>query len=242
MATTPTIITVTQSELAALAHRQVSVSYWLIGLLGLFLALGTFAGYLGLRHLDKLEARAEATEASYVVERKALTDLLAADTVARAQESAQQAAVLESMAKRAVVVQPPVIQTALQPSASATEAAAGVTLAFAGVPSFGQALVSPDGQNVSLAVPEAQTVIQTKIQMDRLTLDVQDETQLYTLEQSKSTSLSNDLGKCTDTLGLAQKTINGYKAVVKPTKWQRFLQGAEKVGLVAIGIAAGRAL
>ena len=238
MATQTTIPQLPQSELSVFVHKILLAH---VGVFILTLALVGAGGYFGLRSYDKALAHAEALQAQFNTEHKALTDLLAQDTQARAQESAQQAALVEAIAKRNAAPLPVAVQTALQPDASAQDAAAGLTEAYTGLPSFGVVEPTSDGK-VSSTVPQTQAEIQSREAEITLSANLKDEINLYTLEATKSGSLQNDLTSCESTVSTANATIAAYKKLAVRSKWKKFLGGAEKVGLVLLGVEIGHRL
>jgi hypothetical protein len=255
MATPVVTSTPIQSELSAFAHK---VLYAHLGVIVLLLALMGAGGYLGLRSYDKALAHAETLQVQFNVaqtqaaaSQKQLTDLLAADTAQRAKENAQQATLEQQIVKRDNTPPAPAVQTALQPSANPETAIAGLqsVYLFPVAPK-----VEPDG-NIALSVPEAQQTIQAKVDSVRFAADLKDETGLFTLEQSKSTSLSNDLTQCKVTesqdetaLAAANKSIAAFKkAAGSPqSKFRKVLgsigRNAERVGILVVGLEIGHRL
>ena len=235
MATQTTIPQLPQSELSVFVHKILLAH---VGVFILTLALVGAGGYFGLRSYDKALVHADALQAQFNTEHKALTDLLAQDTQARAQESAQQAALVEAIAKRNAAPLPVAVQTALQPSASAENVIAGLESVY----NFPVApLLEPDG-NIAVNVPNAQQELSAKVEANRLSGDLADETSLYTLETAKSTSLSNDLQQCTVTVADAQKTIAAFKKVAHRSLFRRILGKAETVALVVAAFELGHKL
>src|ERR1700688_105563 len=89
-----------QAQFNALAHRHINVSFTLIAVIILALALIGAGGWYGLKVFDAHLARAEAAEARYDADRRQLTDLLAADAAQRAQSTAQQTAIVKEVGAR----------------------------------------------------------------------------------------------------------------------------------------------
>jgi len=253
MSTTPVITPInTQlhpSELSVFVHK---VLYAHLGIFVLLIALLGIGGCFGLRSYDKALAHAQAlqvqfnnAQTQFTISQKQLTDLLAQDAQARAQESAQQTSLEQQIANRNVQAPAPAVQTALQPSATAQEVALGLGASYSDVPSFGAVQATSDGK-VSLEPPQAQQIIASRENELRFSFDLQAETQLFTLEQAKSSSLQKDLTSCESTLykaktalGDANKTIAAYKKLAVRSRWKRFLGGAEKAALIAVGIELG---
>jgi len=241
-----------RSELSTFVHK---VLYAHAGAFILLVALIGAGGYFGLRSYDKALAHAEAlqvqfnqAQAQFTASQKQLTDLLAADSAQRAAESAQQASLEQQILNRNTQVPVPVVKTALQPDATAAQAATGLGASYSDVPSFGPVTVTTDGK-VALSVPQVQGAISAHEDEKRLAFDLQAETSLYTLETSKSTSLSNDLQQCrvTEAAGAtalvdADKTITAFKKAAHRSLFRRILGKAETVALVVAAFELGHKL
>lgn len=240
--------TILQAEIAALASKHVTVSYTLVGVIVLVLALAGAGGWYALRMFDKQLARAEAAEARYDTDRKQFADLLAADATTRAKSQTQQVALAttgEARDKKADEA----IQVAVKPDATLATTAAGLTSAYSDVVGFGQVDVLPGsdalhGPGIELAGHQAQQVTAYKIDRDRLSADLSDLRTSYTLEQTSNSSLTNDLAQCKDLNAKSDKVIAGYKKLAKKTKWKTFLSGAKKAvvigALVVTAVVAAR--
>jgi hypothetical protein len=247
--TTPAVTPNLESELSAYVHK---VLYAHFGVIVLMLVLMGAGGYFGLRSYDKALAHAEAlqiqfntAQAQAAASQKQLTDLLAADSAQRAKESAQQATLEQQIINRNAQAPSPAVQTALQPSANAESLVLGLGASYSDVPNFGTPKVDTEG-NIALSVPQARSVLVGHENEKRLGFDLQAETGLFTLETSKSTSLSNDLAQCKATVSQdetalvdAKKSIAAYKKLAVRSRWQKFLGGVEKVALVAVGFEIG---
>lgn len=238
----PDTVTMTQdavsqlhADFASLAHKHASVSFLTLGVLALVLVVAGAGGWLALRSFDAQLTRAQATEAKYEAEHKQLTELLASDAEERRGLQAQQAVLEAQIAKRATQPLPQPIQDGLKPDATAEQAAIalGVAYSLSPIPEVVQ------GTRIAVSVSNAQDMVKTKVDALRLGADLADTASLYQIEQKKTASLSTDLQTCTNTLDAAQKTINGYKKIVKPTKFKRFLTGAEKVAIFIGGVYLG---
>jgi hypothetical protein len=69
------------------------------------------------------------------------------------------------------------------------------------------------------------------------------------LEQAKYSSLQIDLNACKSTVSQdetalldANKVISAYKKLAVRSRWKKFLGGAEKVALIAVGFEIGHKL
>lgn len=236
-------IAILQAQFSSLAHKHLTVSYTLVGIIVLILALAGGGGYLALRAFDAQLARAEAREASYDVDRKAFVDHLAADAADRTRNQAAQVVLARNISNRDTKADQ-AIQVAVKPDASLESTASALTDAYSDVVGFGHVDVLPDsttlhGAGIELAGHQAQQIVAYKIDRDRLSADLGDLRTSYTLEQASNTSLSNDLVQCKDLSVKAEAVIAGYKKIAKRGKFRVFLGGAEKVLLVAGGMYLG---
>lgn len=227
-----------------------------LGVLVLSLALAGAGAYFGLKSYDKALAHAETLQAQFntvqtqfVASQRELTELLAKDSAQRTVNSAQQAKIEAQMAQRDSQKVPPAVAQALEPNADVKI----VVSALQSVYNFGDApKVEPDGM-IAVTVPNAQIEVSEEVNAKRFSADLQDETQLFTLEQAKSTSLGNDLSACQSTLstanvalGNAQKTLAAYNKLVHRSKFRKILgsvgRNAERIGILVVGFEVGRRL
>ena len=253
MATTPAVPATLQSELSTYAHKVLLTH---LGALVLILALVGFGVYRGFSSYDKLLAHAEAlqtqftqAQAQYNASQKQLTDLLATDSAERAQESSQQAALVSQIAQRTAQAPSPVVSQALAPSASVLEVAEGLQAAFnlQTTPK-----VTQDGE-IAVNPLETQTMIGLEEAGELAQANLKDETQLYTLETAKNSSLSKDLDQCVSdntqskqALADAQKALAVYNKALHRSRFRKILGGvgrnAERIGIAIVAFEAGRKL
>lgn len=219
-------------QFAALAHKHATVSYAVLFVLGLVLILGAVGGYIGLKSYEGQLAKAQLQEMQYNQDRKAWEEELQVRAAAREAEALKVEQLLAQIAARPSQPLPKPIQTGLKPDATIPEIGFGLDLAFKGLPGF-QTPVIPFGPYVQLTGQQAQTVTQSKVDLDREKLDNRDLTLAITVEKSTISSLNTDLTTCKTTLSEADKVIAGYKKVAKKTKWQKFLGGAKTALLMA---------
>jgi hypothetical protein len=258
MATPVVTSTPIQSELSAFSHK---VLYAHLGVIILLLALIGTGGYLGLKSYDKALAHAEALQAQFSVaqaqataSQKQLTDLLAQDAQLRAKESAQQATLEQQIVKRDSTPPAPAVAAALAPSADSKELVLGLQASYADFNGFGAVQADPAG-NIVLVPSQARDAVIAHEAEKQYVADLHDENQLFTLEQSKSTSLSNDLTQCKATesqyetaLAAANKSIAAFKkAAGSPqSKFRKVLgsigRNAERVGILVVGLEIGHRL
>jgi hypothetical protein len=238
MATTPTITAVVQSEVAALANKHIGLIFGLVGTIVLLMGLMGVGGYFGLKAFDAQLSRQEVRDAQYQTDRKTFLDTLTAHDAERAAQATQIAQLQAQIKARDSKPLPKPIQDGLKPGADAQTVATGLTDAYKGVPSFGAVAVVPP-ETIALSVPQAQQTIQSKVDLDKAQGDLGDQKSINSLLNSANSSLTNDLGSCKTLNVQANKDIAGFKKLAVRSKWQRFLAGAEKVGLLAGGAMLG---
>ena len=231
---TPTIIPNIQSEVAALAHRHLTLTYGLVGTLVLMLALMGLGGYLGLKAFDTQLARQEVRDAQYQSDRKTFLDQLTAHDSERAAQAQQIADLEAQIAHRDAKPLPPAVQAGLKPDATFEQAKTALEQAYVDTPSFGTLNIDTGG-SIALSVPQSQQVIQTKINLDTTRGDLKDTQSIVDLQKQANVSLTNDLGACKDLNVKAEADIAGYRKLAKRSRWQKFIGGAEKVMLLAVG-------
>jgi hypothetical protein len=238
MSTAPTITAAVQSEVAALANKHIGLIFGLVGTIVLMLGLMGVGGYFGLKAFDAQLSRQEVRDAQYQTDRTTFLNTLAAHDTERAAQALQIAQLQAQIKARDSKPLPKPIQDGLKPDATAQAAAGAVSVAYSDIPGFGQATTTPEGQ-VSLSVPQAQATVVAKVSGDKAQGDLKDEKVINGLQETTIGSLKTDLNSCTSTLSKAEKDIAGFKKLAVKSKWQRFLAGAEKVGLLAGGAMLG---
>jgi hypothetical protein len=225
-----------QQQLSALAHKHVSVSYTLIGVLVVVLGLAGLGGWLALKFADKQIARAEATEQRFEQAQKDFQTQLATNTAQRAADTQQQGVIVKVVDTRDKSTDAK-IQYVLQPK-TPQQALTDLNEAYTGTVDFSNTPVTPDGL-LSFRVNAVQQFSATKIDRDRLSADLSSYKGLLNLEQNKTTTLTADLTKSETTLAACQLTVTAYKKAATLSKFRKFLNGAEKAGLLMLGAVAG---
>lgn len=236
--TVPTVGSLVQSELSALAHKQLTVTYSVLAVLVLVLSLACVGGIFGFKAYEAQVARAEVQEQKFDQDRSDFLKQLQADEVARAQDAKDAADRLAQIAARdAQPLKPtsPAVSSGLKPDATAQEAANGLSSAY---PGLGVVDASPDGK-VLTTVQQTQFLMGFSLQAARDREDLADLKVAYADQVRISQSEATDLGSCKTALVEAQKTIGDYKKIATKSGWRKFLDGAEKVGLVLAGAAIG---
>lgn len=225
-------------HLADLSHKHFTISYLFGGILALVLIIGSFGGYVALRSFDNQLAKAEVREQQYDADRKSWQDELKVRDAERAADAQRVEGLMGQIAARAAAPLPKPIQTALKPGATIPEVEIGLQMAFKGSPEFDAPFPST-APYVPLSAPQAQLVTQTKVDKDRLTEDLKDEKTIADLQSGTISSLNSDLNQCKTTLSASDKVIADYKRLAKKSKWKKFLGGAEKVAIFAVGAYIG---
>jgi hypothetical protein len=241
MATTPTTPDLQQqlvAEFSALAHKHATVSYVLIGVLVLVLAVVGLGGWLGLKSYEAQIARAEASEAQYNQDRKEWQATLEAHDAQREQDSLAEAQIIAQAAKRDAQPVPQPIQAGLTPVATSQATAIALGAAYGGQVA---PKVTPDDQ-VSISQPDAKLVITDKLAGDKAAADLADQVKINSLKVTENNSLTSDLNQCKQQNAEAGKVIAQYKKAAVKSKWRKMLDGSEKAALLVAGAALGHYL
>jgi hypothetical protein len=217
------------------------------------------AGYFAVRihekdlaHAEQLQQQFTQANAQASQAQTQLAQIIAQDTASRAQETDKQQQIELAMAQAAKAPLPVPVQQALAPSADAAEVVLGLKDAYVGVNPPMDPQVTSDGK-IALTLPNAQQTIQEAAELEQSKYDYGQETQLFTLEQTKSTSLSKDLGVCQDTvtkdetaLKAAGPAIVAYAKVANRTRLQRIFgsvgRNAERMLIFVAGAYLGHKL
>lgn len=251
-----------QDSLASLAHKHVTVSYTLVGVLVLVLICGCIGAYFANGIFNKEVARAEADEkqmqqdkTDYTALNKTLTDTLAKDAADRTAWAQQVAQLVSQVAARNQVANQQ-ITNVTQPGKSAEDAFADLHSAFKDNPTVESAAlnVSKDPatgeQLMTFPVPAVQQFTATKIDRDRDAANLVSMGNELDLANQTNDSLKTDLtntqaakAKLETTEAACEKTVADYKKVVVPSRFKRILNGFFKgvtfVGGVAVGAVIG---
>lgn len=241
-----------QSEVSALAHKHITLTWGVLGVLVIALMIAVLGGFAGYKSYEKALQRAEAAEQRFEQKDQQYQQMIAdfqkqltADAAERQAATDKQNQLQAQIDQRARQPLPAVVSAGLQTNATAEQAAAALQSA---IPELGVVEASPDGK-VSSTVTQTQAIITVAVAGQRAEADLKDTQTLYGLEQSKSTSLSKDLTSCQSTLSGAnaslddaKKTISAYKKAAKRSVFRKILDGAEKMALFAGGVYLGHRL
>ena len=236
---TPTIAAVVQSEVSALANKHIGLIFSLVGVIILLMGLMGVGGYFGLKAFDAQLSRQEVRDNQYQQDRTTFLNTLAAHDAERTADAAKIAQLEAQVKARDSKPLPKPVQDALQPKATVQQAIGGLAAAYGSTSALAQSQPSSDGQNLTVSVLGAQEAISAKVGMDLAQGDLGDQKSINALLKDANSSLSNDLGSCKAMNVQANKDIAGFKALAKRSRWQKFLAGAEKVGLLAGGMMLG---
>jgi Na+-transporting methylmalonyl-CoA/oxaloacetate decarboxylase gamma subunit len=253
------VVKVSEDFINNVHDRLHKLIYAHIGVVILLLALLVGVGYGAMKMHERDLAHAEQLQQAFnqantvaAQAQKQLADIIAADAVQRAQESAKQDQIELTMAQRAQTPPPAPVATALKPSADAAAVISGLQFVYSDSKPPINPIVEPDGK-IALALPDAQRLVSTKADLVTSQANLQDEIALFTLEQSKSTSLSKDLGQCQDTvskdeaaLKAADPAIKAYAKLARQSKFRRILgsvgRNTERIAVFAAGVYFGKKL
>lgn len=258
--TSPTSVSIDkelQDSLAALAHKHVTVSYTLVGVVVLMMLLCCGGGYLALKVYEKEVARAEADEktmqqdkSDYMALNQKLQTTLAQDAADRAAWAQQEARLVQQVNARNQVVNTQIVDVT-KPGKSAEDAYADLHSAYKDNPTVESAPLSvskdPSGeQEMTFPVPAVQQFTATKLDRDRLFDNLDSTSQELTLEKQSNVTLTTDLNNtkaAKDALQVTETqcetTVAAYKKVAVKSKFQKFLGGALKVVIFIGGVALG---
>ena len=225
----------------SLHQHTVRVTYMFVAIIVLVLSLGSVGGYLALKAYESQLARAETREAQYQASLATFQSTLAENTAARVAAEAQVSQLQAQIAKRATQPLPAPVQTGLKPDATAQEAAFALQSVYSAVPAFGQPVATPDGK-VLVTVTQTQLLIGSKVELDRTKADLQDVKAITSIQTGTISSLNNDLSQCKALQAQSEKVIAGYKAIATKSRFRKFLDGAEKVGLLMAGGIIGHVI
>lgn len=229
------------AQINSLSQRHVSVSYMFVGILVLVLGLAGVGGWLGLKAYENQIARAEAAEVRYVDAQKGFQTTLAQHDSERAANAKASAALIAQIAARASQAPSPIVQAGLKPGAAAVDVknALGAVLSDRHPEGVSMAV---QGENLEISPVSAQVWLADELLLNRVSADLTDTQSLLALSTGSNSSLVRDLNQCKAVSVEAQKTIDAYKAAAVKSKWKKFLDGVQKVGLLVAGVAIGRAI
>jgi hypothetical protein len=239
-----------QASLASLAHKHVTLTYAVIGVLVFVLICGGGGAYFAAKWVDRALARAEKSEELYkadkVVSDKAIADLktqLATSEAARAADEQKYADLAKQIANNNANAGRKE-QEILKPGKTASQAYADLAGEYK-LSSPLNIVESPDKteQELVLRIPDVQQFSATKVDDDNAHVTIGLQTEQITTKQGEITSLNGDLLASKDALTKLQTTDNQcqdalkkYKTVAKVSRFKKILHGAIK------GIEIGGAL
>ena len=193
---------------------------------------------MAIKHFDAQLARQDAKDAQYQQDRTQWQAQMVQHDKERVQQAQEIAQLQAQIAHRDSQPLPKPIQEGLKSDATLPEVELGLREAFNGVPGFSLPLPL-SGPYVQLTGPQAQAVTISKVTGDTAKEDLKDEKSTISLLNTANSSLSSDLNQCKALNTQANKDIAGFKKLAERSKWQRFMPGAEKVGLLLTGAAVG---
>ena len=225
-------------QIDSFAAHQRRVSQMFVGIIVLVLALAGVGAYLGLQAYEREASHAQALEQKYEDAQKLFAEQLAAHDAERVANAEQSAALVAQIAARAKQPQAPAVQKALAPTATALEIRSGL-----------QAVLSPRhpdlppmdiaGETIEISPVSAQALVADEVLLNKVIADLTDTQSLLALANADKASLSSDLAQSQAQNAEAQKVIAAYKKAAVVTKWKKFLNGAQKVGILIVGISLG---
>jgi septal ring factor EnvC (AmiA/AmiB activator) len=247
-----------QDSLAALAHKHVHISYALIGVILLILALCSVGAYFGNKSWQKAMENAETAEKQMVADRAQYQQTLASmqkqiDTNNQhiAADQAREQSLINQINKRDAAANK-TITNVLQPGKSATDAYADVATAYRGIASFTQDIISDPATSeplLAFPIPAVQHFTAAELAELRDSKDLADTQGQLAAERDKTANLTANFTNSTETLAKLQateaqceQTVADYKKVAKKSRFRKIMDGAIKVAIFAAGIAIGHQL
>jgi len=225
-------------QIDSFAGHAKRMHYTFVGIIVLILALAGVGAYLGLQAYEHQASRAEALEQKYEAAQKEFAAQLAAHDAERAENAQQTAALVVQMAARAKQAPAPVVQKALAPNATAVEIRNGLQDVLSGRGAL-PSLIDVEGENLVVPPATAQIWLSDEVVLNKIKADLTDTQRLLALANADKASLSSDLAQSQAQNAEAQKVIAAYKKATVVTRWKKFLTGAQKVGILRVGIGLG---
>ncbi len=224
-----------ESVVKALNRQHVTMSALQL-VVGLLVLMGLGGLYLHtMQSYQRVLGKAEEREAAYMARFERLEEKWAADRTRIEELTKNQAQAQTRIVYRDREADKRVAEV-LAPSRPAEQVRQDLQSAY----SFGPLTV--EGNLFTFDTPQVQQFVATKVDRDRLAENLKDTQGQLHDEQEKVNILEANLGEAQGSLKEAQGVIDGYKKAAKKSKWQRFFDGAKKVGLFVGGIAIGKAL
>jgi hypothetical protein len=228
------------NHIAALAHRHASVSYLLIGVLFLVLALCGVGGYVAVKLADERIAHAEKTDQAFEAKKNDTDVQLKTSAHERDQMRAKQTLLEAQLAARDKKAAADAAK-ALDPKADMATIQTGVSGAYINDALFKRPLPIFNGM-FQVTGQQIQRFTATKIERDQYAGDVVTLRSDLDLANGRTDSCQKDLTKEKGTTAACEKVKKEWKGAAKASKFKRFLGGAEKVGLFVAGLAVAHAL
>jgi hypothetical protein len=228
------------AHISALSKHHLSLSFGVIGVLVLVLAVMCVGGYLGLKSYEGQLARAEAAEKQYNADRKDLTAQLTASKSVQDTATKAQQVIVKVVHDRDVATDKKIADVTA-PNKSAQEALSDLSAAYHGTILADPNAITADGRLV-FPVFTVQGFTATRIDRDRLSDDLKSSADNLAQEQKKTESLAKDVAAANKAVADAQPAIAAYKKIAKHSRLRAFGAGALKVGIFVAGVYAGRKL
>lgn len=246
-----------QDSLADLAHKHVHVSYALIGIIVVVLAVGGVFAYFSNAAYERAMQRAEASE-TLMQQYKAQSDstikqyqqALADNQAARAADTQKIMDLEKQIASQNAAAQI-AIGNALKPGKSAQEAYGDLVGAYKGIlnPALNLSKDTNGEQLLGFRVPEVQRFTADKIDLDNKTKVTDQQVEELKTKDKTIASLNADLANgdaaLTDlrkTDAQCQQTVADYKKVAKKSRFRKILDGFIKGAIFVAGVELGHKL
>lgn len=219
--------------IADLKSHSVQMSWLNVVVIVLALLL-TGAMYLhSARNYERVMARAETENEQYRKDLTTLEQQIRDDQKTIVQLQFQKNEIQTKIVYRdkAVAVK---IETVMAPDRTAEQVSDDVVSAYKFPP------LKLEGSVFSFSLPATQQFVATRLDRDRLSLDLEDTQKQLALETMGSAMLANDVQATQKQLESSKQVIADYRKVAKKSKFKSFLSTAQKVGLLVGGFYLGR--
>jgi hypothetical protein len=228
-------VTTLQSDAVALLHnlatRQAHVSFAVLAVLVVFMAVAGFFGYRSLQSYDKMMVAAQKQSDDFKIERTAFVAQLKQDAIDRESISGKQKVIVQVVHDRDTSTNAAIASATAPKSVEAVQADSQNYLGV--LPTY-----IPEQNLLGFTPPSVQRFVSTKIDRDRLFSDWKDTSTNLGLEQQKTSSLTSSLALTTQEEKDAEALATKWEHVAHKTKMRRFLEGLERGGELALtGVA-----
>lgn len=229
-----------KTELKTISQRHVVMNLGVIAVLALILITGLLAGRHALNSFDSQLAKADTRYEQYVTDNKALKARLDASDNKIQFLADQQAKQQKSIDKRDTTTNKK-IDDVKSPDKTNQQAADDLVSAYGSEPFVNWNILDQLG-HFSFSKPQVQMFTVTKLDRDRLFADYAERGKQLDEEKQKTADLADDKKRLKKSNDQADASLQQYKSLAEKSKFRKFLDGAEKVGIFIGGVYLGKKL